>query len=144
MSTEDRPTIRQYLENYKNGKYDSSDRDTQINAGWYDWFCMDSSLYNKTKTLTSRLRSIVKSGKINQDTMYVFFKNNCPCVGGLYDDFRICDVKTNDVVYTVVPRHTPTGYAEVWGRENGFGEPIVKGTWKDVKDFFLKEEKTQK
>ena len=90
--------IRQFLKNFDEGKYDDPSRSTQIDAGWYDWFCKDSSLKNKTVKLTKKLKQIVNSEKINQDTMYVFFKNNCPMVGSLYDDFRICNLESGEVI----------------------------------------------
>lgn len=111
-----------------------------IRALWYDWFCRDSSLENKGKTLLQKLRAISNSKKFDNDKTYVFFKNNCPCVGSLYDDFRICDIETGDVLYTVIPASgykRNKGKAEVWGRENDFKEPIIEGTWREVKSWFL-------
>lgn len=135
----DNISIREFLKNYKNGEYDAVDRQTQIEAGWFDWFCDDSLLRNKTVKLVKYLKSIVRSPKIDIDTMYVFFKNNCPMVGKRYDDFRICDLKTGDVIYTVTPKcgmQVKEGRAEVWGRENDFTEPLAAGTWDDVRAFF--------
>jgi hypothetical protein len=141
MSTiTDEITIREFIKNYDDGKYDSPDRGTQIDAGWYDWFCKDTSLVNKTHKLVKKLKQIIKSHKFSIDSTYVFFKNNCPMVGSLYDDFRICDIKTGNVLYTITPRsghRSDEGAAEVWGHENGFEEPLVHGRWKDVKDFFM-------
>ena len=34
-------TIREWLSNYENGKYNNSDFETMCDAGWYDWFCSD-------------------------------------------------------------------------------------------------------
>lgn len=96
-------SIREFIEKFNNGDFNSNNRSIQCDAGWYDWFCRDSSLRNKTYKLTAKLKKIINSEKINQDTMYVFFKNNCPCNGSLYDDFRICDRETGDVIFTVVP-----------------------------------------
>lgn len=106
--------------------------------GFYDWFCKDSSLKNKAKSLISRLKGIIKvnNGKFDPAKTYVFFKNNCPCCGPLYDDFRICDIENGDVLYTVVPKSGHSGKAEVWGIDNDFIKPIVRGTWTDVKRFF--------
>ena len=132
-------SIREYINNFNNGQYNSKDVSVQCDAGWYDWFCKDSSLRNKTYSLTAKLKQIVASPKVNQDTMYVFFKNNYPCVGKLYDDFRICDMVTGDVVYTICPAvgYTKTfGQSEVWGKENDFKEALVAGTWNDVLFFF--------
>ena len=89
---EDRMTIRQFLEAYDRGEFKDPDVRTQIRAGWYDWFSKDESLARKTDVLAKKLKRIAGSPLINQDTMYVWFKNNCPMVGRLYDDFRIAKI----------------------------------------------------
>lgn len=107
---------------------------------WFDWFCKDTALINKGISLIKKLKAISKSNKFDNEKTYVFFKNNCPCVGNLYDDFRICDIETQDVIYTVIPK---SGFkkdnceAQVWGKENDFKEPIISGTWKEIKNWFL-------
>jgi hypothetical protein len=134
-----RSTVREFIKNYEIGKYDDSSTDTMINAGWHDWFCGDKALKRKLDKLFPKITQIAHSEKINMDTMFVFFKNNCPYNGTLYDDFRFCDMKSGDVVYTVIPAsgHTKTkGRAELWGRENNFEKPIIAGTWKDIKAYF--------
>ena len=144
---EKKTTIKEWIINFLRGEYDAPDVQTQIKAGWYDWFCQDKSLAAKTEKLGRRLIKIAKSKKIDLDNNYVFFKNNCPVNGTLYDDFRICDIKTHDVIYTITPScgHTHTkGRSEVWGRENEFNEPLLTGTWKDIENFFLGSNATDK
>ena len=107
---------------------------------WFDWFCKDTSLINKGVSLIKKLKAISKSNKFDNEKTYVFFKNNCPCIGNLYDDFRICDIETQDVIYTVIPKSgfkKDNGEAQVWGKENNFREPIISGTWKEIKNWFL-------
>jgi hypothetical protein len=128
--------INTFIRRFDNGDFSSNNLNVQFEAGWYDWFCRDTSLRNKTITLAKKVKQIAKSDKIDCENYYVFFKNNCPMVGPLYDDFRICDIENGDVVYTIVPKSGHTGKAEVWGRENGFNGPIVEGTWNDVKIYF--------
>lgn len=109
--------------------------------GFYDWFCKDTSLKNKATKLFNQFKRISSSNKIKQDSMYIWFKNHCPMVGSLYeDDFRISDVVTNDMIYAVVPE---SGFkedngieAEVWGKENNFKEPIIRGSFKEIVDWF--------
>jgi hypothetical protein len=129
-------TLRQFIDRFNAGAFISRDVKTQCEAGWYDWFCRDTSLANKTKALAPKVKQLAGSTKVNMDTMYVFFKNNCPMSGPLYDDFRFCDLETGDVIYTVTPRCGHTGLAELWGRENGFDGPIVSGTWRDIRNYF--------
>ena len=107
---------------------------------WYDWFCRESSLLNKGKLLFQKMKAISKSTKFDNDKCYIFFKNNCPCAGRLFDDFRICDSESEDVLYTITPSCGYNCYkdkAVVWGRENDFEEPLVIGTWTEVKKWFL-------
>ena len=140
MSKEKQETIEIQIMNYLTGKYDAPDVKTQCTAGWYDWFCQEKSLAKKTDTLYKKLLQIIRSKKFDIKSTYVLFKNNCPMAGKLYDDFRICDIKTGDVLYTVTPSSGHTGIkgqAEIWGKENDFKEAIVEGTWKDVLRYFL-------
>jgi len=92
---------------------------------FYDWFCKDSSLRNKSWKLMKQVKTFLKHNpQIDLLEHYVFFKNNCPMNGPLYDDFRICNIETGNVVFTVIPKCGHSGLAEIWGRENDFKGPI--------------------
>ena len=135
----DNINIKTFAGNFLSGDYDSPDVKTQINAGWYDWFSRDTSLPAKTQKLGKKVLQLMKSSKIDAENNYVFFKNNCPMNGSLYDDFRICSMETGDVIYTVIPscgHESSKGQAQIWGRENDFDGPIITGSWNDVKQFF--------
>ena len=95
--------------------------------GFFDWFCKTESLKNKAKSLFSKVKSVARSDKFDPTKTYVFFKNNCPCSGKLYDDFRICDIETGKVLYTVTPKNGHNGEAEIWGVDNDFEYPLL---WK--------------
>jgi hypothetical protein len=112
----------------------------ETNGLWYDWFCKDSSLPKKSEQLLKKLQAISASTKFDSHATSVFFKNNCPLNGSLYDDFRICDLESGDVIYTIVPSSgfkANKGKAELWGKENDFKEPIIEGRWQDIKNWFL-------
>ncbi|MHA1952139.1 MAG: hypothetical protein ACW987_20025, partial [Candidatus Thorarchaeota archaeon] len=134
----DRISIKQWISNFDAGLYDGRDCSTQCDAGWYDWFCQDKSLRNRLYAMAPKVKQIAASSKVDTDKLYVFFKNNCPLYGTLYDDFRFCDMETGDVVFTITPRagYTKTikgKHAQVWGRENEFDGALIEGTWRDVR-----------
>lgn len=105
--------------------------------GFFDWFCNDKALPGKSERLSAKVRMISKHTKrFDPEKCYVFYKNNCPCIGPLYDDFRICDIESGDVIYTVIPKSSHSKLAEVWGQDNEFQMPIVAGSWKDVMAWF--------
>lgn len=134
--------LNQWIEKFNKGDFNDPSFDTQCKAGWYDWFCNTSSLANKTKKLGTNLKQIIKSKKLNPEKQYVWFKNNCPMVGRLYDDFRIADIETGETVYTITPKSgfdCDNGLGSVWGNENKFDEPLFEGTWKEIKNWFLSE-----
>lgn len=97
----DRISIKEWINRFLSGEFDSQDVRVQIQAGWYDWFCKDSSLANKTKKMGNIVRQIKSGGKVNLDNWYVWFKNNCPLNGPLYDDFRFAKLDTGDVQMTI-------------------------------------------
>jgi len=131
--------ITQWIEKFNQGGFDDPSVTTQLIAGWYDWFCKRESLAKKTEKLGKHLKQISTSPKINPETQYVFFKNNAPAVGSLYDDFRICDINSGDVIYTIVPKSghkSEGGKGCVWGAENLFKEALFTGSWGEIKKWF--------
>ena len=140
---EKKMNLVEFAERFNNGEFGSRSRFVQIQAGWYDWFCSDVALAAKTEYLGSKVLSILDSKKFDKNKTYVFFKNNCPCVGALYDQFSICDIETCDVLYCC--QHLEKGshgcdkaHWEIYGQENDFVEPLVQGTWNECKKWFNK------
>lgn len=126
-------TLRQQLEAFEQGKFIDSEGNESWCYNFYDWFCRDNSLKAKSEKLFKMVKRWVKQRNTDTDKVYVFFKNNFPMSGSLYDDFRICDIETGDVIWTVVPKCGRSGKAEVWGRVNDFKEAVITGnTMNDI------------
>ena len=90
--TDKRIPLRTWIQRFNNNEFESLAVKVQIEAGWYDWFCRDTSLRNKTKKMGNIIKQIKDGGKVNLDESYVWFKNNCPMSSPLYDDFRIANI----------------------------------------------------
>ena len=125
--------LKQQIEAFNKGIILDSDGESSECFNFFDWFCRDTSLENKAKKLFTQVKQFVKANpKLDTTKVYVFFKNNCPVNGQLYDDFRICDIESGDVLYTVIPeeKYAVTKWDEkcvIWGKENNFEGPIRKG-----------------
>ena len=120
-------TVREWQRAYGYGTFESPDITTQIDAGWYDWFCRDKSLANKTKKMGQIIKQIKDGGKIDLDNYYVWFKNNCPLTGPLFDDFRFARMDNHEVQFTIElnccwNKHKFT----VYGRKNEFRESLFE------------------
>jgi hypothetical protein len=114
-------TVNEWIKKFNNGDFDND----YYAANWYDWFCKDTSLNNKTKRYGRIIKQLKSENILNNH--YVFFKNNCPMNGGLYDDFRFCDLESGDVIYNInvdCP-HFDFKYC-LYEKENGFSEPSQK------------------
>lgn len=85
------------LEKLDKGEFNCS-RSSMAQAGWYDWFCNDNELFDRLYKLVDTLRKVATSPKIDTTKTYVFFKNNCPITGPLYDSFSICNLKDGEVL----------------------------------------------
>jgi len=99
-------TLKKQLEAFEKGIYlDSYGNEDSGCYNFYDWFCKDYALKAKADKLFKQVKRWVKFRNTDTEKVYVFFKNNCPMSGPLYDDFRICDIETGDVIWTVTPKH---------------------------------------
>lgn len=135
-------SVNTFVERFKKGEFDSCSRAVQCEAGWYDWFCRDSALQRKTAYLGKKVCDIATSKRFDPNKSYVFFKNNCPMVGKLYDQFSICDLATGDVLFCC--QHLEKGshgcdhaHWEIYDAKKGFEMAAVSGTWNAVKSYFL-------
>lgn len=95
-------SIRIWQEEYNSGAFKSSDRKTQINAGWYDWFCKDTSLANKTKRIGQIVKQIKEGGKVDIDNCYAWFVNKCLQSGSLYDELRISQIDNINMILSIL------------------------------------------
>ena len=117
--------IKDWQKAFKEGRFDSDE--AQCDAGWYDWFCKNASLKNKTKRLGSIIKQIKDGGKVDLDKNYVWFKNNCSLCGPLYDDIRFADMETGDVLMNISCNDAmeKSRYV-VYSKENNFERPVAQ------------------
>lgn len=127
----DRISINEWINKFLSREFDSQDVRVQIQAGWYDWFCKDSSLANKTKKMGNIVRQVKGGGKVDLNNWYVWFKNNCPLNGPLYDDFRFANLETGDVQFTIQinccwNKHRYAVYGRTPDGEGHWDEPLFE------------------
>lgn len=122
-----RINLKQQLEAFNQGIILDSEGGENECYNFYDWFCKDKALKGKATKLYKQVKRWVKFRNTDTEKVYVFFKNNCPVNGPLYDDFRICDLETGDVIWNITSKSGHTYQAEVWGCVNDFKGPVAVG-----------------
>ena len=117
-------SVGQWQTLYRAGAFDSRDRTVQCEAGWYDWFCRDEALAGRLKQIAPVVMGI--TDPFIQDNYYVWFKNNCPLNGPLYDDVRFGPLAgERDGKYFLVTRDSPHEKAKwvLYTERGGFDAP---------------------
>lgn len=121
--------IRDWQKEFEAGTFNARDFNTQVKAGWYDWFCKQTSLRNKTYKMGAIIKQVKDGGKVDLDNWYVWFKNNCPLCYPLYDDFRFADMATGDIRFTI---SINADYGKEHHRYRVYGrKPLPNGKWEE-------------
>lgn len=117
-------SVRQWQAMYRLGAFSGKDTATQCDAGWYDWFCRDESLAARLKQIAPAVVGITDPFIL--DNFYVWFKNNCPVVGQLYDDVRFEPLSgERNGKYFLIIKDSPHEKAKwvLYTERYGFQEP---------------------
>tara|TARA_R110000824_G_scaffold177497_1_gene356946 strand:+ start:519 stop:1145 length:627 start_codon:yes stop_codon:yes gene_type:complete len=130
--------LKEQLEAFEKGIYLNNEGKDSWCYNFYDWFCRDTSLKLKANKLFKATKTFVSKMNVNTESTYVFFKNNCPMSYSLYDDFRICDIKTGKVIWCVIPSRilNDKSICEIWGTDNkGVFKNLYTG--KNMREFYF-------
>lgn len=123
-------SVKKWLEKFNNGDFEKSNLKTQVEAGWYDWFCFNKELPNRLKKIGKFLKQIKNSQKITDD-LYVCLKNCSPLNGKLYDCLNLYPRYTIAFDYK-----TP---AIIYDLRVSASNPIFKGTKQEAIKWFMEE-----
>jgi len=120
--------IKTWQDRFNKGEFNSRDNDIQIEAGWFDWFCKDSSLTARTQCLGRFIMRLRNSKRVNVDTMTLFLKNCRPASGQpLYDVAAIKDANDEQVFWISFGDVREEAPCALYSPENGYKKPIVIG-----------------
>lgn len=86
--------LREFRERYLRGEFSDLSFATQVQAGWYDWFCPDSELAGRLKGLWDEIISRITDERV-LDEYTLFFKNVCPISYPLFDRVYFCKTGSN-------------------------------------------------
>ena len=129
----DEISVRQWQEKFRAGAFSSPDSYTQCEAGWYDWFCRDEALAGRLKKISRVVMGITDPFIL--DNYYIWFKNNCPVSGPLYDDVRFEPlVGERNGKYFLVTLDSPHERAKWALTTERFGYGVPEFECKDVRE----------
>ena len=103
--------------------------DPEGNDYFFDWFCKDTVIPRKSKSLMSIVRRLVSSDSFDATQCRTFFKN----LNSGEDLIYLIYIQYNDLVYLITL--SVEGRFEVHCEEDD-SKPVQNGAWEDLLDYF--------
>lgn len=88
-------TVRKWIQKFNNGDFEDDLLETQIEAGWYDWFCGQEELLPKLKKMAAIIIEIKNNFILDNYVIQLY--NKCPIDYPFYDEisFKPLNQKVN-------------------------------------------------
>ena len=126
--------IHEFCERYQNHEFDNSDFQTQVNAGWYDWFCDENELAERLKPMAELLLKIQNTFILTQ--FHVIFSNKCPIDYPLYDEIAFkyidhtkCEIYDFGIAFNSPHSGTPIS---IYTRRNDWNDELTCSTQEET------------
>lgn len=135
-------TLREFHERYHNGEFNTKDINTQIEAGWTDWFCKDKSLPSRLEQLNKVIDGITSDHML--DNYSVLFRNCSAPNGSLFDVIKFEPVgidavkdreKHDQLAFDVTVDHKNKNKYVVHTGRSGYQSELGSNNIEDIHDF---------
>ena len=109
--------VRDWITRYQNGEFKEKTLETQIDAGWYDWFCNDQELLEKLKKMAKIIVDV--NNDYILDNYKIQFYNRCPMDFPLFDEVLLKPIDKKETRYISIQFDHPFGrtkpyLVEIW------------------------------
>ena len=131
-------TVKEFQNEYYKGNLKDNDVQTQINAGWFDWFCSNGNLSKRTRRVAQVIKRITNQNLFDAK---VVLKNVCPVTSNLYD---IIYLQMEEIVIGVCIYYEDNGannldHYEIFTSESGYENFKSFDDIKELADFLNNE-----
>ena len=113
-------TVKDWIRRYNNQEFNDNSFETQVEAGWYEWFCEQEELLSKLNKMAEIITGIKNEYILNH--YEVKFYNRYPINYRLYDEILLKHLDAKEEYFLSIKIDSPYSknkyLLEYWSIEN--------------------------